>query len=96
MLGIDFHRVFHFWAQAAEVDASRFYDQWKLDEAYKEHEVGSRDFHAYTQHLGTTLNVFNEPSSMAGWVERPVDRTASTGSRSFPGAKRALSPLRFQ
>ena len=57
VLGIDFHRVFHFWAQAAEVEASRFYDQWKLDEAYKEHEVGSRDFHAYTQHLARTLDI---------------------------------------
>lgn len=64
VLGIDFHRVFHFWAQAAGVDASRFYGQWKLDEAYKEHEVGSRDFHAYTQHLGTTLNV---SMSQAQW-----------------------------
>lgn len=64
VLGIDFHRVFRFWAQAAGVDASRFYDHWKLDDAYKEHEVGSRDFLAYTQHLGTTLDV---SMSQAQW-----------------------------
>lgn len=68
VLGIDFHRVFRFWAQAAGVDESRFYNQWHLDQAYKEHEIGSRDFHSYTQHLATTLGVSMSPEQWrTGW-----------------------------
>jgi HAD superfamily hydrolase (TIGR01509 family) len=68
VLGIDFHRVFQFWAQAAAVEPSRIYDQWRLDQAYKEHEVGKRDFHAYTQHLATTLGIsMSQHQWREGW-----------------------------
>lgn len=68
VLGVDFHQVFRFWAEAAAVEPSRFYDQWRMDQAYEEHEVGNRDFRSYTQHLATTLNVsMSEEQWRDGW-----------------------------
>ena len=68
VLGIDFHRVFQFWAEAAGVEASRFYEHWRLDQAYMEHEVGRRDFHAYTRHLMATLDIsMSQDQWREGW-----------------------------
>ena len=68
VLGIDFRRVFRYWAEAAGVEEQRFYDHWSLDQAYKEHEIGQRDFLGYTQHLSTTLDVSMHPEQwLMGW-----------------------------
>lgn len=57
VLGINFRRVFTYWAKAAGVDEAVFYDHWRLDDAYKTHETGDLDFAGYTAHLSKTLNV---------------------------------------
>ena len=66
VLGIDFHRVFTFWAEAAGVDKAVFYDHWQLDDAYEAHETGDLDFADYTTHLSKTLRV---SMSDAAWRE---------------------------
>ena len=57
VLGINFRRVFRYWANAAGVNESVFYDNWKLDDAYKAQEIGELDFTGYTEHLSRSLNV---------------------------------------
>jgi len=57
VLGIDFHRVFQHWASASGVEASLFYEQWTLDQAYKDQEIGQLNFAQYTAHLSDTLGV---------------------------------------
>ena len=68
VLGIDFRRVFRAWASSAEVPESIFYDGWALDQAYKDHEIGKIDFHAYTQALSDRFGV-NLPIDawQSGW-----------------------------
>ena len=57
VLDIDFHRVFASWARDSGVDKSLFYDQWTLDDAYKQHEVGEISFQEYSAHMSNTLGV---------------------------------------
>ena len=57
VLGIDFHRVFASWAQDAGVDKSRFYDKWRIDSAYKAHEVGAISFEEYCDNLASMFTV---------------------------------------
>ena len=68
VLGINFHRVFRYWANAAGVDESVFYDNWKLDDAYKAQEIGKLDFIGYTEHLSRSLNVvMSDEHWREGW-----------------------------
>ena len=68
VLGIDFRRVFAFWAEAAEVDKAVFYDHWQLDDVYKAHETGDLDFADYTTHLSKTLGVsMSDAQWREGW-----------------------------
>jgi glucose-1-phosphatase len=57
VLGIDFRRVFTTWAKAAGVPEQIFYDRWAIDQAYKDHEVGSIDFDAYVAALSERFEV---------------------------------------
>lgn len=57
VLGIDFRRVFRFWASAAGTEESLFYENWRLDQAYKDQEVGLINFDTYCEHLSNTLSV---------------------------------------
>ena len=68
VLGINFRRVFRYWANAAGVDESVFYDNWKLDDAYKAQETGELDFAGYTEHLSRSLNVaMSDEQWREGW-----------------------------
>ena len=68
VLGIDFRRVFNFWAEAAGVDKAVFYDHWQLDDGYKAHEIGDLDFADYTTHLSKTLSVsMSDAQWREGW-----------------------------
>ncbi|MBL6814532.1 MAG: HAD-IA family hydrolase [Pseudomonadales bacterium] len=68
VLGINFRRVFTFWAQAAGVDEAVFYDHWRLDDAYKAQETGDLDFVDYTAHLSKTLSVsMSDTQWRDGW-----------------------------
>lgn len=57
VLGVDFRRVFNFWANAADVPVQQFYDAWQLDEAYKAHEIDDIDFEAYAAALSDQFGV---------------------------------------
>ncbi|MDP6377028.1 MAG: HAD family phosphatase [Pseudomonadales bacterium] len=57
VLDVDFRRVFAFWAEAADVDVRRFYERWQLDDAYREHERGERDFERYAAALEARFKV---------------------------------------
>ena len=68
VLGINFRRVFTFWAEAAGVDEAVFYDHWRLDDAYKAQETGDLDFVDYTAHLSKTLRVsMSDAQWREGW-----------------------------
>lgn len=68
VLGINFRRVFRYWANAADVNESVFYDNWKLDDAYKAQEIGELDFTGYTEHLSRSLNVvMSDEQWREGW-----------------------------
>ena len=68
VLGINFRRVFRYWANAAGVDESVFYKNWKLDEAYEAQEIGELDFAGYTEHLSRSLNVaMSDEQWREGW-----------------------------
>ena len=68
VIDIDFHRVFRYWADAAQVDAQRFYDKWAMGEAYLQHEVGEIDFHAFTKYLSETFAItLSHEDWVAGW-----------------------------
>ena len=58
VLGINFRRVFRYWAQAAGVEEAVFYNGWTLDDAYKAHEIGHLNFAEYTAHLSSSLDVY--------------------------------------
>ena len=68
VLGINFRRVFTYWAEAAGVDEAVFYDHWRLDDAYKAQETGDLDFADYTAHLSKTLRVsMSDAQWRDGW-----------------------------
>ena len=68
VLGINFRRVFAYWAEAAGVDEAVFYDHWRLDDAYKAQETGTLDFADYTAHLSKTLRVsMSDAQWRDGW-----------------------------
>ncbi len=68
VLDIDFHRVFASWAKDSGVDKSLFYDQWSLDDAYKQHEVGALSFQEYSAHLSRSLGVsMSDACWQKGW-----------------------------
>ena len=68
VLEIDFHRVFASWANHSGVDKSIFYEQWSLDDAYKQHEVGALSFQEYSAHMSRSLGVsMSELSWQKGW-----------------------------
>ena len=68
VLGVDFRRVFRYWAAAANVDEDRFYEHWSLDDAYQAHERGEIPFSDYAEHLGSLFDVtLDEASWLAGW-----------------------------
>ena len=68
VLGINFRRVFTYWAEAAGVDEAVFYDHWRLDDAYKAQETGTLDFADYTAHLSKTLRVsMSDAQWRDGW-----------------------------
>ena len=57
VIDIDFQRVFEFWADAAEMDSQHFHERWQLDAAYREHEIGARDFEGYVAALENRFEV---------------------------------------
>lgn len=57
VLGIDFRRVFRFWADAAGVTDAQLMDRWALDQAYMDHEVGLIDFEEYIAALSARLAI---------------------------------------
>jgi len=57
VLGVDFRRVFKYWAQATNKPVQIFYDAWQLDDAYKDHEVANIDFATYTAALSEQFGV---------------------------------------
>ncbi len=68
VLGVDFRRVFRYWADAVNVDEQIFYDGWAIDQAYREHETGHIDFPTYTRALGQRFQVdMPEHEWRAGW-----------------------------
>ena len=68
VLGINFRRVFSYWAEAAGVDEAVFYDHWRLDDAYKAQETGDLDFADYTAHLSKTLRIsMSDAQWRDGW-----------------------------
>ena len=68
VLGIDFHRVFAYWANAAKVDAARFYQNWEADQAYADHETGDINFEAYTSFLSKQFKVnLSQDDWAQGW-----------------------------
>ncbi len=68
VLGVDFRRVFRYWAQAANVDEQVFYDGWAIDQAYRQHETGHIDFPTYTDALSQRFQVsMPEHEWRAGW-----------------------------
>ena len=68
VLGVDFHRVFKYWAQAANVDESRFYENWSMDATYEAHERGTITFSDYSDHLSNLFEVhLPEAEWLAGW-----------------------------
>ena len=82
VLGIDFHRVFRYWASASGVDVSLFYERWTLDQAYKDQEIGRIDFTQYTTHLTNALGVtMSLEDWRCGWNAlwtKPHDEVAAT------------------
>lgn len=68
VLGIDFRRVFTYWAKTGKVDEQRFYENWVMDDAYEAHEVGQLDFAAYSQHLSQVFDVqLSDEDWQRGW-----------------------------
>ncbi len=68
VLGIDFRRVFTYWAEAADVDEQVFYDGWAMDQAYREHEIGAINFSEYTETLSDRFGVaLSADEWLAGW-----------------------------
>ena len=66
VLGIDFHRVFAYWARAANVDPERFYKKWEANHAYASHETGDINFETYT---GFLSEQFELNLSQAEWAQ---------------------------
>ncbi len=68
VLGIDFRRVFSYWAEAAGVDEQVFYDGWSIDQAYREHEIGAINFTEYTLALSNRFGIaMPEEEWLTGW-----------------------------
>ena len=57
VIDIDFERVFDVWAEAADVDRQHFRERWQMDAAYREHEVGDRNFEGYVEALEQRFEV---------------------------------------
>ena len=57
VIGVDFRKVFAYWADAAGVDESLFYERWLLDQAYRDHEIGAVDFETYARALQQRFEV---------------------------------------
>ena len=58
--------MFTHWAHSAQVDEDRFYEFWKIDDAYRAHEKGLLSFEDYTEHLG---QLFDISISMQAWTD---------------------------
>ena len=68
VLGIDFRRVFSYWAEAADVEEQVFYDGWAMDHAYREHEIGAISFSEYTEALSKRFRItLPEDEWLTGW-----------------------------
>ncbi len=68
ILGVDFHRVFTHWANAANLNPDHFHQRWAIDTAYEEHECGRISFDTYTQALAERFEVILSPEQwLAGW-----------------------------
>ena len=57
VLGVDFRKVFDYWAQAANVDVAQFHSRWEMDEPYCQHETGEISFATYASHLSSHFEV---------------------------------------
>ena len=57
VLGIDFRRVFNYWAEASGAEVQRFHDRWEMCEAYSAHETGELDFPGYAEVLADRFDV---------------------------------------
>lgn len=68
IVDLDPSRVFAHWGETAAVDPATLAARWTIDDAYRQHETGQLDFHAYTQHLSNTLHIDLAPSQWRdGW-----------------------------
>jgi len=68
VIGVDFRKVFRYWAQVASVDERVFHDRWSMDAAYAAHEVGEIDFAEYAAHMSQTFEVsMSLDAWRAGW-----------------------------
>ena len=102
-VGNNFRQVFSHWAAAAGVEERIFYDHWRLDDAYRQHEIGAIDFHRYTQHMTEQLGVeLSQEAWRVGWNAlwtEPHHRTPTSlwplWPPFFPPATVAVVPSRF-
>ena len=62
VLGVDFRRVFAYWARLSNTKEELFLAKWSMDEAYEQHERGEIDFDEYSLHLSNRFKITN-----SGW-----------------------------
>ncbi len=68
VLGVDFRRVMRAWAEASGVPEAHFLERWRIDAAYRAHEVGHIGFDEYAAALAERFEV-DLPVDLweAGW-----------------------------
>lgn len=57
VLGVDFRRVFAYWAAAAGVPEAVFHERWAMDDAYQAHETGHMSFPDYAASLSQRFRI---------------------------------------
>ncbi len=57
VLEVDFRRTFRHWAKQAGVAIEHLFERWQLDEAYRQHEIGTLPFSDYIDALSQRLEI---------------------------------------
>ncbi len=57
VLEVDFRRTFDYWAKQAGVGVEHLYERWQLDDAYRQHEIGTLAFSDYIAALSQRLEI---------------------------------------
>ncbi len=64
VLDVDFRRTFRAWANTSGAPERRFFERWKTDHHYEQHELGALTFKDYAQHLASRFDV---DMSLTAW-----------------------------